>query len=105
MAHYSIAQIINLIYNNTEYTSITYINKDNNYYIIKTKEKVVVLDLNYEEKLLIDINELADTNLELVYRRNNLYYEEKIKEEGKIIYNFYDIYTKELSYTTSLGGI
>ena len=41
----------------------------------------------------------------LVYRRNNLYYEEKVKKEEKIIYNFYDIYTKKLSYTTTLGGV
>lgn len=98
-------ELLNTIYENTEYKDITYLNKDNNYYIIKTKENVTVLDLNYEEKLSLDINELAESNLELVYRRNNLYYEEKVKEEEKIIYNFYDIYTNELSYTTSLGGI
>lgn len=98
-------ELLNIIYNNTEYKDITYLNKDNNYFVIKTKDKVIVLDLNYEEKISLDTNELADSNLELVYRRNNLYYEEKIKAEEKIIYNFYDIYTNELSYTSTLGGI
>lgn len=98
-------ELLNIIYDNTEYTGITYINKDNNYYILKTKDKVIVLDLNYEEKLSLNIAELSDSTLELVYRRNNLYYKEKIKEEDKIVYNFYDIYTNELSYTSTLGGI
>lgn len=97
--------LLNNIYQNTNINAITYLNKDNNYYIVKTTEKVIVLDLNYEEKLSIDTSKLQDSNLELVYRRNNLYYEEKIKENDKIIYNFYDIITNELSYTTSLGGV
>lgn len=98
-------ELYNVIYENTEYKDIIYLNKDNNYYVLKTKDRVVVLDLNYEEKLLLDTEELQESDLELVYRRNNLYYEEKIKENEKIIYNFYDVHTNELSYTTTLGGI
>ena len=41
--------LLNNIYENTDIQEINYINKDNNYYIIKTIEKVIVLDLNYEE--------------------------------------------------------
>ena len=40
--------LIKDIYNNTNIKEIKYLNKDNNYYIIKTKDKVIVLDLNYE---------------------------------------------------------
>lgn len=97
--------ILNNIYNNTTYKNIKYLNKDNNYYVIKTEDKVLVLDLNYEEKLSIDIDKLKDNNLELVYCRNNLYYEEKVKDGGKLIYKFYNIETNELEYETSLGGI
>lgn len=97
-------KLLNNIYSNTEIKDITYINKDNNYYIIKTKDKVVVLDLNYDEKMSLDTNKLQDSNLELVYRRNNIYYEEKIKEEKKLIYNFYDVTTNELVFTTKVGG-
>lgn len=97
-------ELYDIIYQNTDYKDITYLNKDNNNYIIKTKDKVIVLDLNYEEKMLLDIEKLKENNLELVYRRNNLYYEEITKENEKLIYNFYDVYTNELSYTTMLGG-
>lgn len=98
-------KLLNNIYNNTDIKNITYLNKDNNYYVIKTKDKVIVLDLNYEEKLSLNIEKVKDNDLELVYRRNNLYYEEKIREEDKIIYKFYNALTNELEYETSLGGI
>ena len=98
-------RLLNNIYDNTDYNNITYLNKDNNYYIIKTKKKVLVLDLNYEEKSSIDIVTLKQNDLELVYRRNNLYYEEKVREEGKLIYKFYNVETGALEYEISLGGI
>lgn len=98
-------ELLDIVYNNTDIKDIIYLNKDNNYYVIKTKVKVIVLDLNYEEKISLNIEELQDNNLPIVYRRNNLYYEEKIKEEEKLIYKFYDITTNELIYQTSLGGI
>ena len=96
--------LIKDIYNNTNIKEIKYLNKDNNYYIIKTKDKVIVLDLNYEEVYNIDLSLLQSSNLELVYRRNNLYYEEKIREGKKITYQFYDIKTNDFIYETSLGG-
>ena len=98
-------KLLSDIYKNTEYKEVISLNKDNNYYILKTKEKVVVLDLNYEEILSLDINKIVDSDLDLVYRRYNLYYEEKIKEDKKIIYKFYSVETNELKYTTSLGGV
>ena len=96
--------LIKDIYNNTNIKEIKYLNKDNNYYIIKTKDKVIVLDLNYEEVYNIDLSLLQSSNLELVYRRNNLYYEKKIREDKKITYQFYDVETKDFVYETSLGG-
>lgn len=97
-------ELLNNIYENTDVKKINYINKDNNYYIIKTKEKVIVLDLNYEEKYTLEISKLHNSGLELVYRRNNLYFEEKIKEKEKVIYKFYNVETDILEYETSLGG-
>lgn len=97
-------ELVNTIYENTDIKEINYINKDNNYYILKTKEKVIVLDLNYEEKYTLEISKLKDSDLELVYRRNNLYFEEKIKEKEKVIYKFYNVETGLLEYETSLGG-
>ena len=97
--------LLNDIYTNTDIKDIKYINKDNNYYIIKTNNKITVLDLNYEEKISMDISKLQENNLELVYRRNNLYFEEKVIEEEKIIYKFYNVETGVLEYETSLGGV
>lgn len=97
-------KLLNDIYSNTKIKDITYLNKNNNYYIIKTKEKILVLDLNYEEKLSLDINKIKESNLELVYRRNDLYYKETIKEKEKLIYNFYDVTTNELVFSTTIGG-
>ena len=96
--------LIKDIYNNTNIKEIKYLNKDNNYYIIKTKDKVIVLDLNYEEVYNIDLSLLQSSNLELVYRRKNLYYEKKIREDKKITYQFYDVETNDFVYETSLGG-
>lgn len=96
--------IKNDIYKNTEIEDITYLNKDNNYYILKTNDKVIVLDLNYEMVYNISISEIYESELELVYRRNNLFYEEKISEENKIIYKFYDIITNEFVYEAKVGG-
>lgn len=97
-------ELINNIYKNTNIKNIKYLNKDNNYYIVKTNNKVVVLDLNYEEVYEIDKNKIKDSTKDITYRRGNIYYEEKIKEKEKLTYNFYNIETEELEYQISLGG-
>ena len=101
--HYN-NKILNDIYKNTDIKNIKYYNKDNNYYIVKDSENVYVFDLNYEEVYSINIDEIKESKLDLVYRRNNLYYEEKEKSKNKIIYSFYDVKTNDLVYQTLLGG-
>ena len=97
-------KLLDNIYENTSIKNIEYLNKDNNYYIIKTKDKVTVLDLNYEEIYSINTNELIDSNLDLTYIRNNLYYKERKKENNKLVYKYFDVKTNEEVYTTTLGG-
>lgn len=97
-------KLIKDIYQNTTIKDIKYLNKDNNYYIIIAEDKVVVLDLNYEEVYEIDKSKIKDNKKPLTYRRGNIYYEEKIKEKEKLTYNFYNIETEELEYQISLGG-
>lgn len=97
-------KLINNIYQNTNIKDIKYLNKDNNYYIIKTNNQIKVLDLNYKEVYTLDKNLIINQNLPLVYRRNKLYYEERIQEKNKLTYNFYDIDTKEITYKITLGG-
>ena len=57
-------KLLNNIYENTDLKDIKYLNKDNNYFIIKTKDKVIVLDLNYEEAYSISTSEIKKSNLE-----------------------------------------
>lgn len=97
-------RLISDIYKNTDIKDIEYLNKDNNYYVVKDRDKVIVLDLNYEEVYSIDKSKLKDNDLDLVYRRNNLYYEEKIKDGDNLTYNFYNIDNNELAYQVLLGG-
>lgn len=97
-------RLISDIYKNTNIKDIEYLNKDNNYYVVKDRDKVIVLDLNYEEVYSIDKSKLKDNDLDLVYRRNNLYYEEKIRDGDNLTYNFYNIDNNELAYQVLLGG-
>ena len=90
------------IYKNTSLENIDYINKDNNYYIIKIENKVIVLDLNYEEVYTKEL--VRESNLSLVYKRNNLYYEEKIVEKEKITYNYYSTDEDLLVFSSLVGG-
>lgn len=97
-------RLINDIYDNTDIKNITYLNKDNNYYIIKSNDKIIVLDLNYDEVYSILISEITESKLELTYVRNNLYYKERIRDNDKLIYKYYDIKTEEEVFSSSLGG-
>lgn len=97
-------ELLNNVYENTNIKNIEYLNKDNNYYIIKTKDKIVVLDLNYEEVYSINTSEIINSNLELSYVRNNLYYKERKRKNNKLIYTYYDVKTKEEVFTSVLGG-
>ncbi len=92
------------IYKNTDITKITYLNKDNNYYIVKTSNEVIVLDLNYEEVYRITLSELKDSDMDLTYRRGSLYYKDKVREKNKLTYHFYDVKTLELIYESNIGG-
>lgn len=94
--------LLDNIYNNTSIKDITYLNKDNNYYIIKSNNKVIVLDLNYEE--VYSTSNITESNLDLTYVRNNLYYKERIREDEKLIYKYYDIETGEEVFSSLIGG-
>lgn len=92
------------IMNNTSIKDIIYTTKDNNYYIVKDNEYVYVLDLNYDIIYQKEISSIKESDLELTYTRNNLYYKEIIREKEKLIYNYYDVNNMEKSYTLSVGG-
>lgn len=92
------------IYKNTSIKNINYINKDNNYYIIKNDKEIIVLDLNYEEVYKVELKDTKDLDKELTYRRNNLYYEDKVREKDKLTYKFYNISSGDEEYSLEVGG-
>lgn len=95
-------KLFNNIYENTNLKKIDYVNKDNNYYIIKIDNKVIVLDLNYDE--IYSKENIRESNLPLVYKRNNIYYEEKIRRKASIEYNYYSTDKDELVFSSVVGG-
>lgn len=97
--------ILKDIYNNTDIKNISYYNKSNNYYIVKDNENIYVFDLNYDKVYSKDINEIYNSSLDIVYRRSNLYYEEKVRDKDKLTYKYYDISTYEEAFDIDVGGI
>lgn len=91
-------------YQNTSLEDIVYLNKDNNYYIVKTKDKIYVFDIDYRKVTSIDNADIQEKSLPLVYRRGQIYYEEVGREDGKLIYKYYLPASGELSFELSLGG-
>ena len=95
-------ELLDNIYKNTKLEKINYLNKDNNYYVIKIDNNAIVLDLNYEEVFSKEIE--VEKELPLVYKRNNLYYEEKIRKKKSIKYNYYSTDDLSLIFSSSVGG-
>jgi len=96
-------KILNEIINNYDIDDVVYYNKTNNYYVIESNSKIIVLNSKYElvnEILISDIH----PNYDIVYKNNNLMYREKIVNENTINYNYYDIYTYELIMNKKIGG-
>lgn len=74
---------------------IIYYNKYNNYYIVLTKDNIIVLDKDYKEVYNNSTEKFQDktSEYEIVYKTDILMYEETKKEGNTIKYIYYDIYT------------
>lgn len=83
---------------------ITYSNIYGNYYIFTTKDKVIVLNKEYEEVLENEINILAENknNYELIYKNSKLMYEETILKKDKLTYKYYDATSYKLIKETTM---
>lgn len=75
--------------------SINYINKYDNYYIVKDNLNVMVIDNDMNIVLSEKLSNIYSSYDDIVYRLNKLMYVEKIVEDNKVIYNYYDIYNHE----------
>lgn len=93
------------VYSNSNIKNINYVNKSNNYYIVKNDEEIVVMDLNYDKINSVNVSDIYDSNLDIVYRRGNIYYEEKINDKDKLIYKYYNINNGEFVFDITVGGI
>ena len=102
---YQQLSILNDIYSNTILKNISYYNKSNNYYIVKDDKYVYVFDLNYDKVYSKDISELSASKLDIVYRRSNIYYEDKVRDKDKLTYKYYDVSTLEEVFDIDVGGI
>ena len=83
---------------------ITYTNEYGNYYIIKTKSKVIVLSKNYQEIVKEELSKLKEDipNTNIIYKTNKLIYEKKLLKNKTLIYEYYDAKTGEKIDETTL---
>lgn len=81
--------------NITSLESINYINKYDNYYIVKDNLNVMVIDNDMNIVLSEKLSNIYSSYDDIVYRLNKLMYVEKIIKDNKVIYNYYDIYNHE----------
>lgn len=93
------------VYNNSNIKNINYVNKSNNYYIVKNDKEIVVMDLNYDKINSVNVSDIHDSDLDIVYRRGNIYYEEKVNDKDKLIYKYYNINNGEFVFDITVGGI
>lgn len=88
--------ILEDIKNNSEIKEdIMYYNKYNNYYIVLTKDNIIVLDKDYKEVYNNSTEKFKDktSEYEIIYKTDIPMYEETKKEGNNIKYIYYDIYT------------
>lgn len=88
--------ILEDIKNNSEIKEdIIYYNKYNNYYIVLTKNNIIVLDKDYKEVYNNSTEKFQDktSEYEIIYKIDIPMYEETKKEGNTIKYIYYDIYT------------
>ncbi len=83
---------------------ITYINQYGNYYIVKTTNNVIVLTKDYKEVLKENISNLKANlnNYDLIYKTNNLMYENTIVKDNKLTYEYYDVISGKLIKKTTM---
>lgn len=93
------------VYSNSNIKNINYVNKSNNYYIVKNDKEIVVMDLNYDKINSVNVSDIYDSDLDIVYRRGNIYYEEKVNDKDKLIYKYYNINNGEFVFDITVGGI
>lgn len=83
---------------------ITYLNKYNNYYIVKTNKDIIVYDLDYQEIYKESLDKIANMNYDIIYKKETLMHEKTTLSKNKVIYTYYDIHTKEKIDSLEIEG-
>ena len=95
--------IINRIKKHYKVDEIQYSNYYKDYYIITTKEEVIVLNKKYVEVYKEKLVNLKPYNkYEIIYNENKLVYEKKKITKNKVTYTYYDAKTGNKLNETSL---
>ena len=94
------------IIKNTDIKNIKYINKYDDYYIVKDNDYIYLIDYKYNEVLKIDNKKIYDNknNYELIYRDNTIMYMDNYIDKDSIVFNYYDIYSYKLIDSIIVGG-
>jgi len=74
---------------------IVYANKYGNNYVVKTKDAVLVLNDKFEEVTSVLIEETANLEYDLIYRKNAIMYQKSEVKDNIVIYTYYDVKSGE----------
>jgi hypothetical protein len=93
------------IYKNTELDEINYINKYDNYYIVRDKKYVYVFDMKYNEIVKIDNILVYENkkNYDIIYKDDIVMYSHEYYKKNILYCDYYDLYKYTLIKTVSLG--
>lgn len=102
----NISDIKKDIIKNTKIKGIKYINKCDDYYIVKDNDYIYLIDYKYNEVLKIENKKIYDNknNYELMYRDNTIMYMDNYIDKDSIVFNYYDIYSYKLIDSIIVGG-
>ena len=99
-------KMIKEIENNTLVKEVVYVNKYNNYFIVEDNEYLYLINDKYEIISEIDINLLYKNskNYDIIYRDERFMYMKDSYKDGKLYYQYYDIYNYSLIDEIMVGG-
>ena len=94
------------IISNTDIKNVNYINKYNDYYIVKDNNYLYLFNNKYDELLKIDKILLCENNknYDIIYNDEKLMYISDYYKGQTLVYEYYDIYTYELIKRVFVGG-
>lgn len=102
----NINELNNLIVKKTNLKNIKYINKYDNYYLVKDDEYLYIFDNKFKELLKIDNIIIHDNknNYDIIYHDNKAMYLNDYLKDNKIVYEYYDLYDYKLIKKIVIGG-